>query len=455
MVRILRWLGIALAGLAGAAVLLLAVVWVINLRDESLTPVAQALLRAPANPYKAEDNLYIALAGSDAPSGRSVISAGQAKVDYYNQRLDSALRDPSRADSNSLTLKDPQHLEFKGDCSFVQQQDSSVWSDAPQHREEIGKLLSDNGELYQRYLALHALRGYYETARPSYLTPYFAWPTEARKLFLADLVLRMQSTLPAGQSREALVDLESDVRMWRVVLHGEGTLLSKMRATAYLQADYLLVADMIADPDLTMPLSDADAEALVPAPDLKDWDIGSALAAEFRVTSSVLRQTADPSFTNRITGHFFQRDATENLLAARTARQVGAAADPVSFYRTRNKDPDTGDLQFSYNVVGRVLASVASGTTDNYVLRAWDGAALQRLVRLGYEIRRQHIEAVNIPAFLQQHPEMATHPADQRPFIWDPQRAEIRVSTVAKQPPSRRFSIRIWQPALAASGAPR
>jgi hypothetical protein len=464
MIRILKWLGLGVAGLVVAALLLCAVVWLINLRDEALTPQAQALLQPPPDPYKAEDNLYLALAGSDAPSGEPVIAAGQAKVDYYNQRLDAVLRDPSRDVPDGLTFNDPRRLEFKGNCNFVQPLDSSVWNEAPQHRAQIERLLADNRELYQRYLALHPLRGYCETARPSVLTPHFDWPSETRKLFLADLALRMHAGISAQQSRDALTALENDVQMWRAVLRGQGSLLSKTVASLSLQGDYFIVADMIADPHVAMPLRAEDADSLVPATDLKDWDIGNALAAEFRVSSSLLRQTDELSskgwvpegevrsgvkgwrnrLSSRTVGHLLKLNATENLFAAQTARQIQAAADPVTYYRTQNESPPA--LRLGYNPVGKILAAVAYSSGDNYVLRAWGAAALQRLVRLSYEIRRQGIDAAGIPAFLEQHPEVATHPADRRPFIWDPQRAEIRIQTVAQQQPGRRFSIRIWQP---------
>jgi hypothetical protein len=66
---------------------------------------------------------------------------------------------------------------------------------------------------------------------------------------------------------------------------------------------------------------------------------------------------------------------------------------------------------------------------------------------LGYEIRRQKIAADAVPTFLNQHPEWSTHPADGRPFLWDARTGELRIQTVAKQPPDRRFSAPVWQAA--------
>jgi hypothetical protein len=49
--------------------------------------------------------------------------------------------------------------------------------------------------------------------RPSYVPlPFFAWGGSARKIFLADVALRMRSGAPAEQ-RQALADLESDLRL--------------------------------------------------------------------------------------------------------------------------------------------------------------------------------------------------------------------------------------------------
>jgi hypothetical protein len=87
----------------------------------------------------------------------------------------------------------------------------------------------------------------------------------------------------------------------------------------------------------------------------------------------------------------------------------------------------------------------------DYPLRAWDVAALQRLVRAGYEIRRRQTPKADIAGFLSQHPEWATHPGDGRPFVWDPDALELRVQTIGEQPAGRRFSIRVWQPAAPAA----
>ena len=104
-----------------------------------------------------------------------------------------------------------------------------------------------NQTLYQRYLSLHHLHGYYETARPSYLVPVISVPQQVRVLFLSDVANRVQ-TGTLQQQREALTDLQGDLQTWRSVLKGDGTLIGKMLAAAWLHGDLILLSDFIEDP---------------------------------------------------------------------------------------------------------------------------------------------------------------------------------------------------------------
>ena len=461
MKRVLRWTGVALLALVILAVALWAIAFAVNSKDEELSPQARALLTLPPLPYRPDENLYVAFAGFDAPPGGSVTAYGQAKIDYYHENLEAALRAPTEMRYFYIVREDPRHLTFKGDVKFVHPANASVWDEVPAHAREIAALLADNRELYRRYLSLPGLRGYYETARPSILAPVYTVPNPLRKLFLAAEALRLRAGAAPG--RGGLDELEADVRLWRTVLTGEGTLISKMIALAGLQADYLLFADMIADPQATVPLADQDADAVAPPFEPKTWNIGPVFAAEFRLASTVFNQT-DATWgqrdrgplrplSNWVAARFFKLNATENLLARQTERQIAAAADPTLFRSTRDQPgvwlpegPSVWLFPFSYNPFGKTLVAVATPLGDDYVLRAWDGAALQRAVRLGYEIRRRRIGAPDIPGFMAQHPNWSTHPADGHAFSWDPAHLEIRVQPLSRQQQDRRFSIHVWQP---------
>jgi hypothetical protein len=88
MRRVLKWSGITVFGLLALALLLFAAAFIINAHDEQLSPQARALLTPPPNPYKPEDNIFLALLGADAPPGESIIAAGS----YEGQQLQPARR---------------------------------------------------------------------------------------------------------------------------------------------------------------------------------------------------------------------------------------------------------------------------------------------------------------------------------------------------------------------------
>jgi len=468
--KVLKWLGFTILGLCGVACLLFAVAFVINLRDEPLTPQTRALLTPAPNPYGPEDNIYVALAGLHAPIGATVIADGEARVEAHNRRVDAYQSHPSQRALDALIHEpeDPRQLQFQGDCHFLEPLNGSIWSAALEHREEVDRLLAENRELYQRYLELSGLHGYYETARPSLLLMNLRWPSQLRPLFLAVVALRMRSGIPDEQ-KSGLTDLERDVQLWRTVLTGEGSMLSSMLSTAFLQEDYLVLADMIADGRLRLPPGATEGDVVAPVFDLRDWDLSRSLVAGFRVMSSALRTDvavgagapADwqrpavsgwlTQLDDRLGDHFLKVNATLNLSARETERRMVAAADPAQLYRMKAErgvfaeGQSAWTLPLSYNPVGKILTAVSAPVYDDYSLRAWDAAALQKLVRLSYEIRRQRIEPSAVPAFLRQHPEWSTHPADGRPFLWNPAKNELRVQTVGKQQPGRRFSVPIWR----------
>ena len=471
--RILRWVGLVTGSLALIALLLFAVIFAINWRDEPLTPQARALLAPPPNPLKPDDNIYLAMAGFTAPSGASVIGTGQARIEHYNEHLDAVLHDPSAQAIDSLTLKDPRALAFQGEANFVQPLSGSLWEEVPAHRAQIEALSAQNGELYERYLALDRLSGYYETARPSWLAPHIFVPTGVRYLFLENTVLRLR-TGSVREQRVALDELIADIGLWRRVLTGEGPLISKMLALAYLESDYLVLADMIADPHSAVPLGPDDAGTAAPLFALRDFDLGAAFAAEFRLEAAILEQTdylytigwsPEPARTgvprslsdrlgNEISSHFLKLNATVNLFAQQAQRLMAVTPGPGVAAEDRklaDSSLSAWSLVGAYNPIGKLLAGMAAPAGVTYPLRAWDAAALQRLVRAGYEIRRQRIAPTDIAAFLSQHPEWSTHPGDGRPFIWLPESGEIHVQTIGEQPQGRRFFIRVWRAPAAGS----
>lgn len=251
------------------------------------------------------------------------------------------------------------------------------------------------------------------------------------------------------------------------MLTGEGTLISKMVSVSFLQTDSLVVSDMIADPRIPMPEGMTD---VLPEFELADWNISNAFAGEFRFHSFIHRQTQaaidshwqppDTTYAWRlwgrvlgpIEGRFYKLNATENLDAKAMTELAGfAALNPSTFptWQARYQQWEHGFTDFVsvrtvYNPIGKILVAIAAPAYKNYLLRPYDGAALQRLVRLSFEIRRQQVVPSGVEAFMKLHPEWSTHPVDGRPFVWHATVREIAIQPLGQQPADRRFSVQIW-----------
>jgi hypothetical protein len=439
----------------------------VNLRDQPLNAEAKAFLALPANPYSSDENIYISMAGFDASTAQSIVTAGEARIREYDQGLDWNLAHPTELAAHA-TKTDPDKLKVLGTTDLCISQPASVWAEAKKHRPEIAALLSTNQELFQRYLGLHRLRGYYETARPSYLAPFYFVPQQFRCLYLSDIADRIQ-TGSLQQKRLAIEDLSQDLHTWKLMLTGEGTLISKMIASASLHRDLMVLAEAVTDPSTDLVLFEGkQGDVLTPFPTI-DWNIGDAFGAEFRTTVPLYDQMTSAKWAlsgrdeARVTWwqrlwlafqmQFFKYNATENLSARQMVQLTKlAASDPQRFtaaseeYHAWLRDnEDIYSPRTLFNPIGKILVSIAAPAYEGYVVRAYDVAAFQRLVYLAYQIRRQGIELAKIPGFLKQHPEWSTHPVNGTPFRWNQQSKELTVDPVGPNPIGRRLSVVLYQ----------
>ena len=456
--RALKWTGITLAVLVGLPLLLLLVLLLVNWRDEPLSATARALRVPPPNPYAAADNIYLWLAGFDAPAGEPVVAAGAARIARADAQATALLGAPA------ADLSPAGALRFRGEADWCQPLEASCWSSGPRDTQ-IAALAADNAELLGRYRALFVLQGYYDTSKPTYATaPVWGTVSAVRHLVLAQLVAGLRAAQPAARER-ALAGLESDLRLWHRVLAGEGDILAKMLALAYLQGDELLLADCLADAHGTPPPGATAAAPLFP---LADFDLGGAFAREYRAqerTLEALKRQAAPGGTGLEPGpgarwnpaarlldwysfHMFQLDATLNLFARHDAELIALAAiSPGNSARLAGLERAVQPAPLAYlgyNPVGRVLASLWPAALRDYLRRAADGAALQRLVKAAAEIRAQGIAPAQVPQFLTRHPEWSTHPADGHAFLYDRAAGTLALLPLASYPRERRFTVPLY-----------
>jgi len=461
-----RWIVI------GAIVILVTPIFLIvavNTFDEELSPEAKALLVAPPNPYRPEENLYLALAGFEGPSGASLVALGEERVAAHEKDIAAALQDPQHRFADLTEQED--RLKFRGEIDFCAPLTESCVDEVERHEAEIARLLRDNRELVQRYLRLRDFKGYHDTATPGphFPSPYV--PVPVREVYLSSIALQAKAGGPL-QQKAVLADLHDDIQTWRRMLTGSGSLISKMVAVANLHGDHVLLADLIAERKFDAEGLSAQILAALDLLTEDDWKIGSASGYEFRAVAFVWDQqrVAMGRRTGQTPGKegqwwerllefrspFFQINAIQNLQARETVqRKLVADAPPKDFlaardvYRKWLDDNVQFGVHYVYNPFGKFILAMEAGNNLDYSLRAYDGAALVRLVRLGYEIRSQKIEDREIRSFMQRHPEWASHPVSGKPFVWDGRTREIALQNLGNQPKDRRFSITAW------SAAPR
>jgi hypothetical protein len=448
-------------GLVAFALLFVLACFILNSFDAPLSEQAKALLTPPPNPFPADQNLYLAMAGMEGPGDRPIVELGQERIDAYNKKLDSIGLDPDRI----FSLDDhwgAGRLKLNGKLEPGSPRSSSIWASTKTHRQEIAAMLAANQQLYQRYLSLHYLRGYYETARPSYMAPLVFSTPQIRTVFLSDVANRIQTGTPT-QQREGLADLQRDLQMWRVVLKGDGTLISKMLSVAFLHGDMILLADLVTDPSFnSSPLEDLLDPTLLPF-DPNDYRIGNTFAAEFRNIAPVYKSiTAANELVGRqlpsswlqrarngFQAHFFKTNATENMAARIVARWVSLGdSEPSGFEQSRQSYLEWRDKEgphlapnYIYNPVGKILVTPIGTQYDGYPQRVYDVSAYQRLIYLAYQLKRQHTATADVPAFLKAHPDWSTHPVDGKPFQWNADTGELTVNTLGEHPKDQRFSV--------------
>jgi hypothetical protein len=256
------------------------------------------------------------------------------------------------------------------------------------------------------------------------------------------------------------------------MLQGEGTLISKMLALAYLHADLLLLADLLADP--TVPL-DVVSAAIGPWLELvptDEWKIGKVFASEFRFQADLFQLVgSNPEYmfvspedsptlrgrwSNSFRSLFYLPQATMNAQAKRLlALQALSDADPAGLQQRAKVFIDELNASTSFafprlarNPIGKILLQIGLSSYSEYPLRAFDVGAMQRAVVLAYQLRAEGIAHVDVPAFMKAHPEWALHPVGPTPMQLDADTKEIRVPQQAKERPERRYGVRVVRPSL-------
>lgn len=459
--RIVRW---PLAAVALIAAALLAT----NALDERLSTQARAMLAPPPSRYPDDQNLFVLLAGLDAPANESPLETGAANIAAYRrvvtQHVPVAGLSPDEVGRTPKSAR----LTVKVDLSQWNMLTSSIWERSRQAHSDIAAWTSANRVLLDRYIALAASRGYEEEPLRSSLEIFYSVPQSLRALYLAGIAAAVQSG-DDNARRAAIGSLAADVALWRRMLRGEGTLVSKMVATAYLHADLILFADMIEDRSVPVDEIKQGAAAVLEPWPLDSWKIGDVFRTQYRRSSAEVTEASEVPqyFLYALSGSldWMQRRATdfgrplmkpnatrnlqlrilEPLIAAADGDPARYAQNARAYASWYDRLPSLSFPAILYNPIGKSLIWLGGPGSIDYPLRVYDVAAFQRLVVLAFQLRAQSLTPADVPAFVAAHPDWSTHPVERTPFVWDAQAGEIRVVPRAPAQPNRRFGIRVFQ----------
>ena len=214
--------------------------------------------------------------GFDAPPGVSTITVGQDRVAAADRIARLPAKDQEAA-RRAAAAAQPERMKFSGSTTgFCRPVASSCWSGVEKYREEIRTLLKANGELNRRYMALHALPGYFDTAVPSMDEPRAGALPDVRNLFVANTALRLKDAAAPRERSAVLADLGRDIAMWRAVVKGEGSVVSKMVAINNLHGDLALLGDIIGDWTISWSAHASEVAAMLDHLAPADWKIGGA-----------------------------------------------------------------------------------------------------------------------------------------------------------------------------------
>lgn len=165
--RIVLAIGKWFAIVSGCALL---VVFLVNARDEELTPETRALAEYHSPSVPDAQNAYLALVGFDAPAGADPVVAG---AHFIAESDAAAASDPSGHERVLKRMAEDPEVRDEGRLKFIGSLDSlpdpldrPSLPQALDHAGDIRTLTDANAELVARYVATQKLPAYARTSLP-------------------------------------------------------------------------------------------------------------------------------------------------------------------------------------------------------------------------------------------------------------------------------------------------
>ncbi|MDR2709920.1 MAG: hypothetical protein LBB65_01030 [Burkholderiales bacterium] len=484
MFRAIRFLWKMVKWALLVAVALFVLVVLINLRDEPLSDEARALLETKPITVPDNENIFVAMAGFDAPEGGDIFEYGRKHIEESEKRL---VGDPSGRKALFESLKKPESPDSHEDKKELRWQEASPRFDcqldketnflecARSQKDRLNATLAANETLIQRYHLLQELPHYVVPQNPNvWLTSGFSKTGNVRKTLLAQALLNMESK-DAKIVKDGLTFFKKDMALWRRILERKNFLIDSMVATAQITNNVSGLSLLLSSPstkvekyaaewrELLAPLSHEQSRSR-PAIEREiklihlsspGWKEGISYQ-DAKIYSEAMKKTdfACPAWQwwleQNVRTFFFQPNATFNYsvpifeawlkLSDLSWKDYLVQRDAVLTPLYDLSDPSIGWI---YNPVGKDYSKYPY-LYDDYVGRLHDLDTYLRLVRLQLELRLAKIPSDEIPAFIEHLDEPYCAPCSD--FSWVAETRMLSFQPYAKHGLSRQTPPSVYVP---------
>jgi hypothetical protein len=392
----------------------------ISHRDEPLSEEAQALLAVKPADVPDRENIFVAMAGFDAPEGQDMFEAGRSDIDNVKVGENQETARTRKRLEGRKTLQ-WRETEPPFDCEFGGKAD--YLSCLRGQKDRLEKTLAANATLIQRYRMMQGLPRYAVqwSLDAQFSLDGYRQLMQAQKALMAQAMLDMAT----GNEKAGLIFFEKDMAFWRLWLENKGRLFDSMVALGGLAwRDARGLSFLLSSPVIRLEGQEKQWREWLTPLTHEQYSFRPALEGEFRVTISGLPKEARAVFFNLNTPLFLP-NATANRYFLLLNPWFKLADLPWQDYLERrdkalalSENLSKPGINWVYNPTGKIiLFSAGSPDYDKYIGGHHNGSVYLRLVRLQLELRLAEVPPEKIPDFIRQQGEACCAPSSD--FSWD------------------------------------
>jgi hypothetical protein len=423
--------------------------------DEPLNPEAKKLIEQPFV-VPPEKNMYFSIWGLPSSPEKDAATVGRSIVDSFHKEF--AQKGPSATFSpdphygeNSLQVPSLTMLTCPGPAA---NKCMDLWL---RNRKLIEEEIEKQALFLSRYRALREYDAYEDMVLSTPSAPIPRWQTviHLSRLTNAQIAFDM---VKAEKRSAALLALEKEMALWRLISRDSSTLIARMIASAALQQKYELLSQLLAaHPEIVR--THEDQITRLTAPLSREFaDMRRVFEGEFRLSALLFlglphdtysvagdQGSAMGPWTEPVLALLYKRNETVNK-HYRFFSELGAASTGDSsdiWGRTTSIAQRYGDFNpanpadYVHNPMGRILTAIVVPNYGDYIYRDHDLIATSRVVELQRRIILEKIPPGKIVAFLDASDRAMDDPYTKAPMRFDPAKGTLSFQSPRKLDPGQ------------------